>query len=234
MSHNDFIECYPNVLSSEQCADLIRRFARSPEIKPGRVGGGVMPELKDSSDLAIDPTPEWVDAVNLLNQAVFSCLLRYFRTYPYALIAPLSLEHHPADGGPPRRLQAQDIVESTDARLTELLVALFRPGGINLQRYTANRGGYPYWHCELYPMGRDAEPLHRHLLWTIYLNDDFTEGETEFLHQQRKIAPATGSVLIAPSAFTHTHRGNMPKSGDKVIATSWVLFQRAETLYGNG
>ncbi len=44
--------------------------------------------------------------------------------------------------------------------------------------------------------------------------------------------PKTGSLLIAPSAFTHTHRGNTPASGDKYIATSWILFQRAEKLYG--
>jgi len=36
----------------------------------------------------------------------------------------------------------------------------------------------------------------------------------------------TGSLLIAPTAFTHTHRGHMPKGGDKYIATSWVLFRR--------
>jgi hypothetical protein len=43
--------------------------------------------------------------------------------------------------------------------------------------------------------------------------------------------PKTGSLLIAPTAFTHTHRGNMPKGGDKYIATSWILFNRAERLY---
>ena len=78
----------------------------------------------------------------------------------------------------------------------------------------------------------DAETLHRHVLWTIYLNDGFDAGETEFLFQQRKIAPRTGDLLIAPTAFTHTHRGNKPQNGDKFIATSWILFQRAETLYG--
>ena len=93
-------------------------------------------------------------------------------------------------------------------------------------------GGYPYWHCELFPRDATAQTLHRHLLWTIYLNDGFAEGETEFLHQQRKVAPRTGSLLIAPAAFTHTHRGNRPRGGDKYIATSWVLFQRAEKLYG--
>ncbi|MEO6102811.1 MAG: 2OG-Fe(II) oxygenase, partial [Pseudoxanthomonas sp.] len=93
-------------------------------------------------------------------------------------------------------------------------------------------GGYPYWHCELYPRDARAETLHRHLLWTLYLNDDFAEGETEFLFQQRKVKPRTGSLLVAPTAFTHTHRGNRPQGGDKFIATSWILFQSADKLYG--
>ena len=75
--------------------------------------------------------------------------------------------------------------------------------------------------------------LHRVLLWTIYLNDDFAAGETEFLFQQRRITPRTGSLLLAPAGFTHTHRGNRPSGGNKYIATSWVLFQRAEQLYAD-
>ena len=71
------------------------------------------------------------------------------------------------------------------------------------------------------------------MLWTIYLNEGFRGGETEFLYQNRRIAPKTGSLLIAPTAFTHTHRGNMPKGEDKYIATSWILFNRAEQLYAN-
>jgi hypothetical protein len=77
-----------------------------------------------------------------------------------------------------------------------------------------------------------GEALHRAVLWTLYLNDDFSAGETEFLYQRRKIVPRTGSLLIAPTAFTHTHRGNMPKGGNKYIATSWILYQRAEALHG--
>ena len=76
-----------------------------------------------------------------------------------------------------------------------------------------------------------GESLHRWLLWTIYLNEGFEAGETEFLYQDRRIEPRTGRLLIAPTAFTHTHRGNRPRGGDKVIATSWILFQRAEALY---
>ena len=107
-------------------------------------------------------------------------------------------------------------------------------GAINLQRYRAGEGGYPYWHCEQYPKLDQGEALHRAVLWTVYLNDDFTAGETEFLYQGRKVTPRTGSLLIAPGGFTHTHRGNRPTGGDKVIATSWVLYQRAESLFAPG
>lgn len=119
-----------------------------------------------------------------------------------------------------------------DAGLVALVQQLLRPGSINLQRYTAGEGGYPYWHCELYPRDANAETLHRTLLWTVYLNEDFDEGETEFLYQRRRVVPKTGSVLIAPTAFTHTHRGNRPVGGDKYIATSWILFNRAEQIFG--
>jgi len=227
----DFIEVYPNALPREVCAALIQRFEASNQAAPGRVGSGVFPELKQSRDLTLAGRSEWRDAEQQLNQAVFGGLLQYLRKYCYALIAPLMLQISGADGKP-RRLAEADFVDMPDEQLAGLIGACLRPGAINLQHYRAGEGGYPYWHCELYPKDASCEPLHRHLLWTIYLNDGFAEGETEFLYQQRKIVPATGSLLIAPTAFTHTHRGNRPQGGDKYIATSWVLFQRAEQLYG--
>jgi hypothetical protein len=227
----DFIEVYENALSLEDCARLVEKFERGAHV-PGRVGGGVLPELKDSRDIAISGKPEWRASEAALNAAVLRGMLRYLRTYRYALIAPFMLQVPGADGAP-RRLSADDFDALDDAALGNLLRTVLRPGAINLQRYTADTGGYPYWHCELYPKDASCETLHRTVLWTIYLNDGFGEGETEFLYQQRKIVPKTGSLLIAPTAFTHTHRGNRPKGGDKYIATSWLLFQRAEVLYGN-
>jgi hypothetical protein len=32
--------------------------------------------------------------------------------------------------------------------------------------------------------------------------------------------------VIMPAGFTHTHRGNVPLSGDKYIMTSWLLYAR--------
>lgn len=227
----DFIEVYPDAIDRAHCAALVERFRTSSDGQPGRVGGGVMPALKDSLDLTISGRPEWRDAEGALNAAVFKGVLAYLRRYPHTLIAPLMLETADADGSR-HRLTAERLAAMEDAMLTPVVQTVLRPGAINLQRYTDGRGGYPYWHCELYPRDPHAETLHRHLLWTVYLNDGFAQGETEFLYQQRKIVPRTGSLLIAPAAFTHTHRGNRPQGGDKFIATSWVLFQRAQQLFG--
>jgi hypothetical protein len=232
LNAEDFIEVYDGALDPATCTTLIRRFDASGEATRGATGGGVDVTLKDSWDIRISSRPHWADAERALNAAMMSGLMRYLRKYPYTLLAPLSLRM-PDASGTPVLLDAQRIAGLPDDLLQALIRKTLRPGSINLQKYIADQGGYPYWHCELYPKAQDAacETLHRTLLWTIYLNDEFADGETEFLHQDRKIKPASGALLIAPVAFTHTHRGNRPKGGDKYIATSWVLFQRAEAIY---
>jgi len=227
----DFIGVYPGLLTTERCSALIEQFDRSQLAVPGRVGGGVMPDLKHSRDIQLNMHPQWQSAERELNTAMFRALLHYVREYPFVLIAPLMLQRQTPEGTV-TRYGHDDIRALDDKALGDLLRAVFRPGAVNLQRYEADEGGYPYWHCEHYPKDRNSESLHRTLLWTAYLNDGFEAGETEFYYQRRKISPQTGAFLIAPASFTHTHRGNQPKNGAKYIATSWILFQRAETLYG--
>lgn len=80
--------------------------------------------------------------------------------------------------------------------------------------------GYHVWHCE----HGSREVSSRVLTWTVYLNDDFEAGETEFLYQQYRYKPSKGDCVIFPAAYTHTHRGNPPIGGDKYIITGWVEF----------
>ena len=230
MSSDDFILVIPGGLDSASCATIVERLRGSDALQPGRIGSGVFPELKHSRDLGITGKPEWAEVEQRLNTAVFAGLLAYLRRWPQALISPLMLQTTGADGVA-RRFVAEDFARMEDAQLAALAQACLRPGAINLQWYAAGEGGYPYWHCELYPKDASCDTLHRHLLWTLYLNNGFDEGETEFLFQQRRVKPAVGDLLIAPAAFTHTHRGNRPSGGDKFIATSWILFQRAEALF---
>jgi hypothetical protein len=80
--------------------------------------------------------------------------------------------------------------------------------------------GYHIWHCEA---GNRAS-AHRLLAWTLYLNDVAEGGETEFIYQHMRIKPTQGTLIIWPTAYTHTHRGNPPISNDKYIVTGWIEF----------
>ncbi|MBI3350627.1 MAG: 2OG-Fe(II) oxygenase [Burkholderiales bacterium] len=230
MTTPDFIEVYDQALSADACRTLIERFQASARVQRGETGSGVDVSMKDSWDIGISQHPEWADACAQLNNAVIGGFRQYLRRYAHLALAPLKLQMNRPDGTA-ALLDAEGVAALSDELLMGLIAKVFRPGTINLQRYVADQGGYPYWHCEQYPRLDQGEALHRAVLWTIYLNDDFAAGETEFLYQDRKVAPRTGSLLIAPGGFTHTHRGNRPQGGDKYIATSWVLYQRAETLF---
>jgi hypothetical protein len=231
MSSDDFIEVYDNALDAAACRALIERFEASQRIERGAMGGGVDTSMKNSWDLTITGDAQWADAERALNGAMLRGLLAYLRKYPYTILGPVWLRMRDPHTGAQTLLDPASLVALDDLRLQALVMKAFRPGSINLQKYIADEGGYPRWHCEVYPESGDGETLHRTLLWTIYLNDEFEDGETEFYHQQRKIAPKTGSLLLAPAVFTHTHRGNMPRRGNKYIATSWLLFQRGDALY---
>ena len=227
----DFIEVYDDALDAATCEALIERFHASDRVNRGAMGGGVDTSMKDSWDITITGDAKWADAEGALNRAMLRGLLAYLRKYPYTILGPVWLRMRDPETGTSTLLDPASLAGLDDTRLQALAMKAFRPGNINIQRYLADEGGYPRWHCEVYPEAHSPDTLSRTLLWTIYLNDAFDEGETEFYHQQRKIKPKTGSLLLAPAVFTHTHRGNMPKRGDKYIATSWVLFQRGEALY---
>lgn len=85
---------------------------------------------------------------------------------------------------------------------------------------TVPGGGFHKWHYE--NDGRQSS--HRFLVYMIYLNDVKLGGETEFLYQHKRVNAVQGKLLLWPAAFTHTHRGNPPLSGDKYIATGWIEF----------
>jgi hypothetical protein len=233
MHTDDFIEVYENALDPRVCAELIAAYGASDKITRGATGGGVNTQLKDSWDLSISRFPDWKQGENILNTAVMRGLIAYVRKYTYLALAPVALSKSNPNTGTLDMLDVDSVRAMSDEQLQNLLVQLFRPGDVNIQRYLADVGGYPYWHSEISPKQQSDDNLHRVLLWTIYLDEGFGNGETEFLYQGRRITPKTGSLLIAPAGFTHTHRGNRPTGRDKHIATSWILFQRAEQLYAD-
>jgi hypothetical protein len=227
----DFIEVVPAALSRERCAAIIEYFGRCGQAVRGATGSGVDTTLKDSWDIEITGRTDWAAHHEAIQQAAFAALAGYVRKYQYSLLASLAVALRDPASGAVVRLDADTLSTLSAERLAGVLQYAFRPGNINVQRYLADQGGYPYLHCEHYPSAGSIDPLHRVLLYSIYLNDGFDGGETEFIYQQRRIVPRTGDLLVAPAFFTHTHRGNRPHGRDKYIATSWILFNPAEKLF---
>ncbi len=89
---------------------------------------------------------------------------------------------------------------------------------------TSSGGGYHVWHCE---QGNDDQ-ARRGIVYSLYLNSlpEEANGETEFLYQQRRIAPVQNTMVLWPASFTHPHRGN-PVYGNnsKYIITGWFYYE---------
>lgn len=228
--HPDFIGVYDDALDPAFCRAFIERFEASRHKVPGRTGGGLDTTKKISHDLYLNQRPEFKDDLAVILQATGRCAEQYFRSYHFALIAPLALTLAGADGQPVA--VTHDNYDAIAApKAGDLMRTLYRLGPVQAQKYDQGKGNYNYWHCEVYPEA-NGEALHRTLLFMFYLNDVAEGGHTEFYYQRRAIQPKAGRMVIAPAYFTHTHRGCVPVSGDKYILTSWILLNRAEQLYG--
>jgi hypothetical protein len=95
----------------------------------------------------------------------------------------------------------------------------FKDMGYAIQR--TDPGEYYHWHID----GGSHDFASRQLVAIWYLNDvDGAGGETEFHHQDVRIKPQAGKLLLFPPFWTHLHRGNTLLSGRKYIATTWVVF----------
>jgi hypothetical protein len=230
----DFIEVHDGALPPALCQEVLRVFAKSPHVVRGQTGGGVDVSKKDSYDLLLNPHPEYQELIRRLLDHAFPPLKAYLRKYIYTLVGAVSLSLKHPKTGQLVTLTRENFDELGEPNFNQLVGVLYRYGNLQVQRYVKGSGGYPHWHSEVFPKDASCEPLHRVLAWQYYLNDVTEGGETEFFYQQRKVEAKAGRLVIFPSGFTHTHRGNVSRSEDKYIITSWVLFQRAETLYGGG
>lgn len=229
---SDFIGIYDGALTPQQCDAIVARYEASDKVVRGRTGGGVDTSKKDSWDLSIGAHPEWHDVGNIMMGAVAQHLVGYIDQYRALVLGALApMVAHPRTDEP-TALSLANFDECGKPHLAALMQSMYRCGSINLQKYLQGSGGYHHWHSEVYPQNASCETLHRVLLFQFYLNDVEQGGETEFLYQGRKVEARKGRLIIAPAGFTHTHKGHVPASGDKYVATSWILFRRAEELFG--
>ncbi|MBU3020598.1 2OG-Fe(II) oxygenase [Aestuariibacter sp. A3R04] len=230
-SQTDFITVVDDVLPPELCKNIITAFENCSNLKQGQTGGGVDVEKKRSMDVSFTQDPVFKPFLQDVMTRTGNALLRYIDNHFYSLVGPIGLTVRHPSTGEPVKLTGDNYEEVGRPNLANLVNYLFRIGDINTQRYAANKGGYPYWHSEIYPQLPHNDALHRVLLFMFYLNDVEDGGETDFYYQQRSVTPKVGRMVIAPAGFTHTHRGQIPKSNDKYILTSWLLFNPAERIY---
>jgi len=87
-----------------------------------------------------------------------------------------------------------------------------------IQKYPIG-GGYKTWHFEK----AGIKVFKRLLVFMTYLNT-VEDGGTEFLYQKLSTPAKKGLTLIWPSQFTHTHRGIVSFSKEKIIITGWYSF----------
>ncbi len=80
-------------------------------------------------------------------------------------------------------------------------------------------GGYHKLHAEWYGSRPDSCRI---LVWHLSLTTHQDQGELEFLHQGKRIAPEAGRLIIFPAGFTHVHKGNIMRTEFKHYITGWV------------
>ena len=111
------------------------------------------------------------------------------------------------------------VILSIAAQFPSLQVSPLRCTGYKIQHYKKNEGHFK-WHFDaLGPGGWD-----RQLALIVYLNSVAEGGETCFHRQNQKIKPVAGDALFFPTFWTHLHCGEIPKSGDKYVISSFIRF----------
>ena len=226
MTH--FIEIFDNALDRQTCEAIVAQFRTCGQQQDGSTGGGINKSFKESQDVNITRSPGWESLHKQVMGCVTEHLFAYMKKYPQLLTGAVVMGRTNPETGQSKPYTVDDL---DDASISTLMMKLYRPGDIHAQWYRQGTGGYHHWHSEIYPRDATCETLHRVLLFMYYLNTVDEGGETEFLFQKQRIKPQQGRMVIAPAGFTHTHKGHVPQSGDKLILTSWVLFNRAEALY---
>lgn len=228
-----FIVEFKHALSADYCQKLIAKFEQDTNKQQGRIGSGVDTSKKNSIDIHLSTLPHWQQEHQDINGLVLQGLVQYVKAYPHMITGAISPSIKDEKTGQLVTLTPEMIPQLDDARLATIIQGIFTFDDINMQKYNKGEGNFGHWHSEHYPHPSDPKQksLHRTLLWLIYLNDVQEGGETDFLYQQASLKPSTGSLVLSPCGFTHTHRGRTPISNDKYVLASWITYKNAAELY---
>jgi len=196
MMIDDFIGVFDNALNKEHCEELIKIYEDSAEL-----------------NFAISRKDMGVEKIHQDNNLVFIGSKKYVNDDIFFDAAQPSIQQFVNTAWKYYTEYAKK-----HGVLSSLASHRFYDS-IKIQK-TKPAEGYHVWHCE-HDNRKNGSRL---LLVMVYLNDVEEGGETEFLYQSRRIKPKQGTMVICPSGFTHTHRGNPPLTGNKYMINGWIEF----------
>ena len=203
MKVKDTIGIYKNAFSEAECAALrysLELANKENRTYKGKSGDGEA-EYKKSTDYNILERSEDGELANLVMDRFNDYLSNhYLENFPHSN----EFNHHRIVNG-----------------------KTFYPL-LQIQKYDQNSGHYNTWHTEK----EDLNTTNRMFVFILYLNDVDEGGETGFLFKDEdtndffKVKPKTGKLIIHPASWPYIHKGYMPKSDDKYILTTWLLYNK--------
>ena len=119
---------------------------------------------------------------------------------------------------------SKTIYECIDKTINSIEYGYTIPYDIESRDYSIRRYPKGEGHFGTHVDTTSKMTYNRLLAFILYLNDVEEGGETEFLYQSRRVKPKQGTMVICPSSFTHTHRGNPPLTGDKYMINGWIEY----------
>ena len=213
MDSKAFIKQYHKQIPDSFCDEMINIFElndKENKTYSGKIGQGInQPNLelqKSSMDLDLEGSPVTLginDDMKFYTKLFSFCRPSVVDYYTNCIATPNNLGIIPS--------------EQKDNYIDGVCTILQPP---RIKRYKKNKDGYHTWHYDW--MAASPNAAGRTMVLMFYLNDVEEGGETEFLHQNLKIKPEKGKVVIFPAYFTHIHKGNIPISNDKYICNIYM------------
>ena len=192
---DNFIEIYNNALSDKSCDYIISCFDKFKEhVFTGMTGSGVNKSKKDSLDFNLLRVQDELE--DFLFDEIKTSLKNHINKY----------------------MEKYKLKDGKNLNLWKAF-SIF-PYSVHAKKYIKGTGGYHMFHSD-----DDAGEgsIYRQLVCMYYLNTIKKGGETEFYHQDLKVKPTKGSLVVFPAFFTHLHKGHVPLDNDKYILNFWLM-----------
>ena len=202
--NDNFIRVYKNQFPDELCDELINiienNCAQNKTHKGLSGKNKLNSENKDSIDLDLIPDHGIPGVGGPLFEKLYSHL--------YGPVIGYINNYIISSAGTKDYISAKDAMET--------FVLLQAP---KLKIYRAPDQGFHAWHQDWGLLPVQARRL---VVAMVYLNDVEEGGETAFYHQNIKVKPEKGKMVIFPPYFTHMHKGMRPISNDKYICNFYM------------